>query len=180
MNSKLMLIIAGGALVTLMLTMCSATPQKEKVDNSTLSHVDLDRYQGHWYEIVRKPHRFERDMTNVKATYTIHPTGKIEVRNEGHKHGKHKVAKGVARTTNIPGQLKVTFFIFPGEYNIMELGADYEYAVVGGSDGGYLWILSRTPTMPQKVLDGIYTRLAARGYDLSDLIIVDQSQNILE
>jgi hypothetical protein len=32
--------------------------------------------------------------------------------------------------------------------------------------------------MPQEVLDGIYTRLTQRGYDLSDIIVVDQSRNI--
>lgn len=169
--------IVGASLVVLMLTMCSASRGTSEVDNSTVGSVDLERYQGTWYEIIRKPHRFERDMTDVKATYNIHPQGKIEVRNEGYKKGKYKLARGTARTTDTPGQLKVTFFIFPGEYNIMELGPDYSYSVVGGSNGGYLWVLSRTPTLPQEVLDGIYTRLQQRGYDLSDLIVVDQSRN---
>ncbi len=178
MNTKVILYVVGGALVMLMLSMCSASKGSSRVDNSTIGSVDLDRYQGSWYEIVRKPHTFERDMTDVKATYTIRPEGKIEVRNEGYKNGRHKVAKGSARAGKEPGQLMVTFFVFPGEYNIMELGPNYEYSVVGGSNGGYLWILSRTPTMPQEVLDGIYTRLTRRGYDLSDIIVVDQSRNV--
>jgi len=179
MNTKIILLAVSCATLTvLLLTMCSATKGTRKVDNSTVGHVDLDRYTGSWYEIVRKPHTFERDMTNVKATYTAHPDGKIEVRNEGHKRGKHKVSKGVARTTDTPGQLMVTFFLFPGEYNIMELAPDYSYSVVGGSNGGYLWILSRTPQMPQEVLDGIYERLVQRGYDLTDIIVVDQTENI--
>ena len=113
-------------------------------------------------------------MSHVKATYTLLPNGKIEVRNEGMKNGKPKVAKGKARTTDVPGQLKVTFFIFPAEYNIMELAPDYSYSVVGGSNDGYLWILSRTPTMEPEVLEGIYERLEGRGYDLSDIILVEQ------
>lgn len=178
MNSKVILFVLGIGLVIVLLTMCSASKGSGRVDNSTVGSVDLDRYEGAWYEIVRKPHTFERDMTDVRATYTRHPNGKIEVRNEGFKHGRPKVAKGSARAGLEPGQLMVTFFLFPGEYNIMELGPNYEYSVVGGSNGGYLWILSRTPTMPQEVLDGIYTRLTQRGYDLSDIIVVDQSRNI--
>ncbi|MBQ5807836.1 MAG: lipocalin family protein [Tidjanibacter sp.] len=178
MNSKVILFVLGIGLVIVLLTMCSASKGSGRVDNSTVGSVDLDRYEGAWYEIVRKPHTFERDMTDVRATYTRHPNGKIGVRNEGFKHGRPKVAKGSARAGREPGQLMVTFFLFPGEYNIMELGPNYEYSVVGGSNGGYLWILSRTPTMPQEVLDGIYSRLTQRGYDLSDIIVVDQSRNI--
>ena len=113
-------------------------------------------------------------MSHVKATYTLLPDGRIDVRNEGMKNGKHKVARGKARTTDTAGQLKVTFFIFPAEYNIMELAPDYSYSVVGGSNDGYLWILSRTPTMEPEVLEGIYERLEGRGYDLSDIVLVEQ------
>lgn len=176
MNFKMIASIAMvvGGLSLLTLTLCSSAPSKPQFDNSTVERVDLDRYLGEWYEIVRKPHVFEKGMSHVKATYTLLPNGKIEVRNAGMKNGKPKVAKGKARTTDVPGQLKVTFFIFPAEYNIMELAPDYSYSVVGGSNDGYLWILSRTPTMEPEVLEGIYERLEGRGYDLSDIIVVEQ------
>lgn len=172
MIASLMMVVGGFSLLTL--TLCSSVPSKPQFDNSTVERVDLDRYLGEWYEIVRKPHFFEKGMSHVKATYTLLPNGKIEVRNEGMKNGKPKVAKGKARTTDVPGQLKVTFFIFPAEYNIMELAPDYSYSVVGGSNDGYLWILSRTPTMEPEVLEGIYERLEGRGYDLSDIVLVEQ------
>lgn len=176
MNFKMiasMMMVVGG-LSLLSLTLCSSTPNKPQFDNSTVESVDLNRYLGEWYEIVRKPHSFEKGMSHVKATYTLLPDGKIDVRNEGVKKGKHKVARGKARTTDKAGQLKVTFFIFPAEYNIMELAPDYSYSVVGGSNDGYLWILSRTPQMAPEVLEGIYSRLEQRGYDLSDIIVVEQ------
>jgi lipocalin len=161
-----------GGLSLLLLTTCSAAPGK--VDNSTVESLDLEKYDGVWYEIVRKPHFFEKGMTHVKTTYTILPDGKIEVRNEGIKNGKNKVTKGKARTTDTPGKLKVTFFIFPAQYNVLEVAPDYSYAVVGGSNGSYLWVLSRTPQMDSATLEEIYGRLEKRGYDLSDLIIVEQ------
>ena len=161
-----------GGLSLLLLTTCSAAPGK--VDNSTVESLDLEKYDGVWYEIVRKPHFFEKGMTHVKTTYTILPDGKIEVRNEGIKNGKNKVTRGKARTTDTPGKLKVTFFIFPAQYNVLEVAPDYSYAVVGGSNGSYLWVLSRTPQMDAATLEEIYGRLEKRGYDLSDLIIVEQ------
>lgn len=176
MNIKMIasfaMVVGGFSLLTL--TLCSARSAKPQFDNSTVDSVDLNRYTGVWYEIVRKPHSFEKGMSHVKATYTLRPDGKIDVRNEGIKNGKPKVAKGKARTTDKAGQLKVTFFIFPAQYNIMELAPDYSYSVVGGSNDGYLWILSRTPTMKPEVLEGIYSRLEDRGYDLSDVIVVEQ------
>ncbi len=175
MNTRMILslLMMIGGLALLLLITTSWAPARG-VNNSTVGTVDWGRYTGSWYEIARKPHSFEKGMSHVKATYTARPDGTIEVRNEGIKNGKHKVARGKARTTNTPGQLKVTFFIFPGEYNIMELGPDYSYSVVGGSNGSYLWILSRTPELNPATLNGIYSRLEERGYDLSDLLLVEQ------
>lgn len=154
----------------------AAEPTKKgKVDNTPTSNFDLERYQGRWYELVRKPHFFEKGMSHVVATYTLRPDGKIGVTNEGVKKGKPKKATATARTTDIPGQLMVTFFIFPGEYNILEVGPDYSYSVVGGGSPKYLWVLSRTPSLPKETMDGIFARLRERGYDLSDIILVEQN-----
>ena len=149
--------ILGGLSLLLYATSSSAHPPT-RLDNSTVTSLDLDRYKGVWYEIARKPHFFEKGMSHVKATYTLLPDGKIEVRNEGIKKGK----------------LKVTFFLFPAQYNVLEIAPDYSYSVVGGSGEGYLWILSRTPTMDPSTLDGIFGRLRERGYDLSDVVLVEQ------
>lgn len=170
----LSLTLVVGALSLLLLTTCSAARRDKEFDNSTVTSLDLNRYTGSWYEIVRKPHFFEKGMSHVRATYTLQPDGKIEVLNEGIKNGKPKTIKGRARTTDNPGSLRVTFFIFPSEYNILEVAPDYSYSVVGGSKPSYLWVLSRTPTMDPATLEGIYGRLRARGYDLSDLIVVEQ------
>jgi apolipoprotein D and lipocalin family protein len=67
-------------------------------------------------------------------------------------------------------KLKVTFFWpFAGNYWILELGKDYEYAVVGESSRKYLWVLSRSPQMERDVYDGIVGRLREKGFDVSKL-----------
>ena len=74
----------------------------------------------------------------------------------------------VDTTTN--AKLEVTFFWpFWGDYWIIDLGANYEYAVVGHPGRDYLWILSRTPTMEDSVYEGILQRLQAKGYPLDRL-----------
>ncbi len=141
----------------------------------TVSHVDLDRYLGTWYDIASFPQRFQRGCTGTTATYTLRGDGQIDVLNRckrGSLTGKESLAKGrarvVDRTTN--AKLKVSFFRpFWGDYWIIDLGANYEYAVVGHPSRDYLWILGRTPTMDGPVYEGILGRLREQGYEVERL-----------
>lgn len=156
---------------------CNAHPSI-KIDNSTINHLDIHRYMGKWYEIARYDHSFERGMTHVYTEYSLEKDGKIRVVNHGIKNGKQKeiVGKGYQPDPKeYPGRLKVSFFLwFYGDYYIMELDKDYQYALVGSSSDKYLWILSRTPEMPKVQLDRLLQNIAQRGYDLSKLIFVEQ------
>ena len=72
------------------------------------------------------------------------------------------------RKTN--AKLKVRFFWpFSGDYWIIDIGENYQYAVVGHPKRNYLWILSRTPQMDPAVYDGILERLRKQQYDLNRL-----------
>jgi apolipoprotein D and lipocalin family protein len=146
----------------------------------TVSHVDLNRYLGRWFEIAKYPNRFERKCDrNVTASYAIRPDGKISVVNacttrEGKPNQSTGWAKVVDQKTN--AKLKVTFFWpFFGNYWIIDLGPDYEYAVVGEPGRKYLWILSRTPRMYDKVYAEVVSRLAAKGYDAAKLELMPQT-----
>lgn len=72
---------------------------------------------------------------------------------------------------NTNAKLKVSFFWpFSGDYWIIDIGKNYEYAVIGHPARKYLWILSRTEAMDNAVLEGILKRLEAQHYDTSRLI----------
>jgi apolipoprotein D and lipocalin family protein len=136
--------------------------------------VDLSRYTGRWYEIAKYPNRFERKCDcNVTATYTIRPDGKIGVVNAcATRDGKLTQSSGWARVVDwkTGSRLKVTFFWpFFGNYWIIDLGPNYEYAVIGEPSRKYLWILSRSPQMDDTLYAGITSRLASKGYDASKL-----------
>ena len=150
---------------------CDAT----EIDNSTVKAVDLNRYLGSWYEIAKYDHVFERGLDYAMANYTLREDGKIDVLNTGIKDGRAKDAKGIAKTTNIPGLLKVSFFgPFYSDYRIMMLDADYQYVLVGGSNDKYLWILSRKPQLDDATKTLILAEANRRGYDTSKLIWVKQ------
>ena len=159
------------ALVAMFFASCNSA----EIDNSTVKSVDLNRYLGSWYEIAKYDHVFERGLDYAMANYTLRDDGKIDVLNTGIKAGRAKDAKGIAKTTNIPGLLKVSFFgPFYSDYRIMMLDADYQYVLVGGSNDKYLWILSRTPQLDDATKTLILAEANRRGYDTSKLIWVKQ------
>ena len=150
-------------------------PSEPPSELAVVPRVEIDRYLGTWYEIARYPNRFQKECVAVTADYSLRPDGKIKVVNACRKEtldGKIKKIEGKAwvadKATN--AKLKVQFFWpFWGAYWIIDLGEDYEFAVVGHPKRKYLWILSRTPTLDQETLDGILARLPDKGYDTERL-----------
>jgi apolipoprotein D and lipocalin family protein len=169
-------------LLPLILTGCAAKNGNSMKPLETVSFVDLDRYIGQWYEIARYHHRFQKGCVGSKATYTQRDDGKITVINECYEEtfsGKRRSVKGKAwvvdKKTN--ARLKVSFFWpFAGDYWIIDLDENYEYAVVGHPTRKYLWILSRTPDMDEDVYQAILTRLEKQEYDTAKLIRTVQTK----
>jgi apolipoprotein D and lipocalin family protein len=141
--------------------------------------VDLHRYAGVWYEVARYPHRFQEGCYGSRATYTLRDDGRVGVLNEcrqGGPDGPLRTADGVAKVVDpvTNAKLKVSFFWpFYGDYWVIDLGRDYEYAVVGHPSRQYLWILSRTPDLPAETYEAILARLRSVGYDTQRLIRAD-------
>jgi lipocalin len=159
------------AFATMLLMSCSSLT----VDNSPVKTIDFGRYLGYWYEIARFDHPFERGMEYTMAHYTLRDDGKIDVLNTGIKDGRAKDAKGIAKRTDVPGLLRVSFFgPFFSDYRILMLDSNYQYVLVGGSTDDYLWILSRTPKLDEATKSLILAEADRRGYDTSKLIWVKQ------
>lgn len=147
----------------------------QKVDNSPVSSFIPDNYLGNWFEIARFDHSFERDVQFATARYTMTDKGTIKVINSGIRNGRTKTSVGKAKFTDTPGMLRVSFFgPFYSDYIVMMLADDYSYALVGSKSQNYLWILSRTPQLPERTMNAILTEARSRGYDTEKLIMVDQ------
>ncbi len=150
----------------------------------TVDYVELERYLGKWYELERLPNSFEKGCGNVTADYSLRKNGSINVINTCFKKKKNgkikkKVAKGIAFVENeeTNATLNVSFVPllryfgwFPGDYNIIALGDNYDYALVGSKNRKYLWILSRTKTLPEEVLTELKNIATDNGFDVSKLI----------
>lgn len=169
------------AVIALIAFSCTNT-NSQMIDTKTVNELDLNRYLGTWYEIARFPHSFEKDLVGVTATYSMRDDGKIKVVNQGYEKtldGKLSVAIGKAKIPNKaePAKLKVSFFwIFYGDYFLLELDKDYQYVMIGSSSPKYFWILSRTPQMAPETYEMLLDKARKRGYNLENLVKVPQKQ----
>jgi apolipoprotein D and lipocalin family protein len=143
--------------------------------------LDLERYLGRWYEVVRYQHTFEKNLVGATAEYSLREDGRVQVLNSGFKKsldGKYSSVNAVAWRPNEeqPGALKVKFFnLFTSDYLVFGLDEEnYQWALVGNNDRKFLWFLSRTPEVSDELLEHMKQIAQSQGYDLSGLYIVPQ------
>ena len=138
---------------------------------------DIRAYAGRWYEIARMPNWFEHGMYNVRASYSLNPDGSLKVVNSGMRCGKHKSITGRAWFTVRPdvGALRVQFFFpFSSVYKVIYLDNSYSVAVVTGEDYSHLWILARTPQIPEGELIKLVQYVTFLGFESGKLIFTKQ------
>ncbi|MBF4177089.1 MULTISPECIES: lipocalin family protein [Lelliottia] len=164
-----------GIAVALTLVACkSPTPPKGV---KPVSDFNASRYLGKWYEIARLENRFEKGMEQVTATYGLRSDGGITVLNRGYDPIKNrwKESEGKAYFTGAPttAALKVSFFgPFYGGYNVIKLDKDYQHALVSGPNRDYLWILSRSTTLPETVKQDFLATARELGFPVEQLVWV--------
>jgi apolipoprotein D and lipocalin family protein len=164
----------------LLVSGCSSIPKKPSPELEVVSYVDIERYLGKWYEIALYPNWFEKGCFNSTAYYEKLESGHIKVTNQCRMHspdGELKEATGVATIADgkTNAKLKVQFFWpFKGDYWIIYLDRDYQYAIVSEPDRQYLWILSRSPAMDIQLLETLKEKIHNKGFNLTYLVKTHQ------
>ncbi len=156
------------------------TKAKTEQPVQTVASVDLKRYVGKWYEIAHFPMFFQRNCAgDTTAQYAAQDDGSITVNNSCRdKDGGLDTAEGHATVVPDSGnaKLEVSFFRpFKGDYWIIGLDADYQWAVVGSPSRKYLWILSRTPKMTAANRELALESARKQGYTFEKLKNTPQS-----
>ena len=164
--------------IIILFNSCASIPQKAK----PVENFEVNRYLGTWYEVARFDFRFEKDLDNTSANYTLDKKGNVIVLNSGYNFVKKKWSKadGLAKfrgDKNIAA-LKVSFFgPFYSGYNVIALDENYQYALIAGKSLDYLWILSRTKELPDEIKTE-YLKIAEDiGYDTSRLIWIKHDKD---
>ena len=139
---------------------------------------DAEKYLGTWYEIARIDFKYERGLNNTTAEYSMNSDGSIRVVNRGYDYTnkKWKQAVGRAKFTKDrdAAMLEVSFFgPFYSGYNVIAIDAEYSYALVAGQSRDYLWILSRSKTIPDKIRREYLEKAERMGFDTSVLLWIE-------
>jgi apolipoprotein D and lipocalin family protein len=142
-----------------------------------VENFQVKSYMGDWYELARKPQWFQKNCVCTQARYTLKENGGVSVLNRCRKKtpsGKIKTAKGKARfetEDRSVAALEVSFFLnFYGQYWVIDLDPDYQWALVSNAPGTSLWVLARDPSLPRRKVDALLAKAAKAGIDVSDVI----------
>ncbi|WP_343614175.1 lipocalin family protein [Flavobacterium sp.] len=174
MKSKYIVPVLIGAGIGIALSSCGGgIPDKAK----PVTNFDKARYLGRWYEIARLDYKWERDLNNVTAEYSLNDNGTIKVDNKGYDVKKDKWEESIGKAKFVKkdniGMLKVSFFgPFYSGYNVIAIDTEYKYALVAGESLKYMWILSREKTIPESVKAEFLIKAQDIGYNVTDLVWV--------
>lgn len=174
MKKMILLFSLGFFTNTVMSPSAHAFSFSAKPDPEVVQSVDFNRYVGMWYEVAHNPNFFQRNCKHSTAEYALIDSSSVSVHNTCYKEdGTTSDISGKATVTNPnePAKLKVVFNLFArGDYWIVDLDANYQWAVVSGPGKSSLFILSRQPGMDDKLLQKILSNLDEKGFDTSNLI----------
>jgi apolipoprotein D and lipocalin family protein len=173
---KIIVPVSLGFLGLLFFSSCSVgIPEGAKA----VQNFKAEKYLGKWYEIARFDSRFEKNLNQVTAEYSMKDANSFQVKNRGYKYTKNKWSEviGEAKFVNQPteGRLKVSFFKpFWGGYNVIDIDEDYQYALIAGNDLSSMWILSRQKTIPESYKQRFLEKAKSLGYKTENLVWVKQ------
>ena len=143
--------------------------------------VDVPRFMGDWYVIAHIPTRPERKAYDAVERYALRPDGRIQTTFTFRKgsfqtplKSMHPIGE-VAKEGNGALWSMQFFWPFKAEYVIAWRDADYAQTIVARSKRDYVWYMARTPQVSEADYQQAVQRIAAMGYDVSQLRRVPQS-----
>ncbi|CAD6342015.1 unnamed protein product [Miscanthus lutarioriparius] len=144
--------------------------------------LDVARYMGRCVRDRVVPSFFQpRDGRDTRATYRLLEDGAtVHVLNETWSKGKRDYIEGTAYKADASSdeaKLKVKFYLPPflpiipvvGDYWVLYVDDDYQYALVGEPRRKNLWILCRKTSIDEEVYNQLVERAKEEGYDVSKL-----------
>lgn len=153
-------------------------PKKKIPASAIVDPFDKERYMGKWNEVARLPNLIEKDLRDLTEEYALNDDGTIKVITRAFNPLKNKAVEATGtmkfRGTETRGQLEVAYFLpIYLDYNILDIDANYQYALLSGSGMGYLWLLSRESSMPEEMKQRFLQKATGLGFDISKLEWMD-------
>ena len=165
------------AMAALLLAGCreSAHPPLALADD-----VDIERFMGDWYVIANIPTAIEKGAHNAVESYRRAEDGTIATTFTFRKGGydgeeKRYTPRGFVRegSGNAVWGMR---FIWPvkADYRIAYVDPAYTQTVIGREARDYVWIMARTPQIPDADYERLVAFVAGQGYDAARIQKVPQ------
>ncbi len=143
-------------------------------------HFDPARFQGHWYEIARIPRDYDARCEDTTADYRLVESGSLELVHRcrlGSKSGSVSELRATLDSDDPDAEAKLTIELglYRGAYWVLDVGNDYEYAVIGHPSRAMAWILARTPEMEDDSYARALDLLTRQGFATQQLRLTPQS-----
>jgi apolipoprotein D and lipocalin family protein len=174
MSRKLSILV-----LSMTLFACSQTRQPIQ----TMEYVDLQRFMGDWYVIASIPTFIEKGAHNAVESYVMNEDGTVATTFTFHADkfdGEKKVynPKGFIRDKS-SNAIWGMQFIWPikADYRIVHVNQDYNRTIIGRNARDYVWIMARTPAIPEQEYQSLVRLIGEQGYDTSKIIRVPQEWN---
>lgn len=137
----------------------------------TMAHVDLERFMGDWYVIANIPTFLEEGAHNAIESYRLEDDGTIDTTFTFRADGfdgelKRYNPRGFVFDTQSNAVWGMQF-VWPikADYRIVYVNDDYTQTIIGREKRDYVWIMARTPSIPDADYAALIELLASQGYD---------------
>ena len=146
----------------------------------TVERVDLERFMGDWYVIANIPTFLEKGAHNAVERYALNEDGTIATTfffNKGAFDGPRKEynPKGFVHDEETKAEWRMQFlWPFKAAYLILYLDDEYETTIIGVPSRKYVWVMARTPEIPEAKYEALVEFLRDVDYDVSKLERVPQ------
>ncbi len=140
-----------------------------------VSALDMNKFEGTWYELSRIPIPIAGDWVNTVDKYIHNADGSWSVRYEGNKgspEGKRKVLKQSLRIPDAskPGEMQVSFLpLIWADYRLIYMSEDNRFMLVTSKTMDMLWLMSRESNPPAEAYDKLVARASGLGFDTGRL-----------
>ena len=142
----------------------AAAPEPQKT-------VDPASFTGRYYEIARFPNANQRNCHAPTYDWSANGPGAMKIAltcRVGSPTGKASVRTANARIIDpkTNAKMKVSFLggLASAEYRVIDYGPGW--FLMGTSGGNYLWLLSRSKTLPATTREAAIARAKALGYNV--------------
>lgn len=166
-------------LLTAVLAGCASAPARPPVELAP--RVDLPRFMGDWYVIANIPTFLEKGAHNAVESYRLDPDGSIATTftfNAGAPDGPRRTyhPRGFVRERG-NNAIWGMQFVWPieADYRIAYVAPDYSQTVIAREQRDHVWIMARTPTIPEADLQRLIDFAGRQGYDTSRIERVPQA-----